>query len=375
MDELKKGMFIMGINYNAGFSQIIKGKNSYREFMGMNMLMLGKQDVNFTRGKLKWILNRIEFEYRKDIVEIDDYDERNEKIDSYDLFKLLGFDEVHALDISGYEGADIICDLSQTLSKELLDRFDYIYDGGVLEHIFNFPQALINTSRMLKKGGRIIHDLPCEWADHGFYSFSPTCLIDYYNANQFSIKNIYLVGYHYPDYEMVNVISPDCRYNDSKQWIDTFATGYKILLVCDAVKGKCSTEENISFMQYIYADLDETLKRNKVLYSYEYKIERVKHIIKDDPKSRIAIYGSGITANKLLYDLQDYLDNIVGIYDGNLKCGEVIDFDNCKRSILNLKDIDNDDVKYIVLGSEKPHVIEILRQRVKHLKRRGIQVI
>ena len=53
MDELKKGMFIMGINYNAGFSQIIKGKNSYREFMGMNMLMLGKQDVNFTRGKLK----------------------------------------------------------------------------------------------------------------------------------------------------------------------------------------------------------------------------------------------------------------------------------------------------------------------------------
>ena len=132
MDELKKGMFIMGINYNAGFSQIIKGKNSYREFMGMNMLMLGKQDVNFTRGKLKWILNRIEFEYRKDIVEIDDYDERNEKIDSYDLFKLLGFDEVHALDISGYEGADIICDLSQTLSKELLDRFDYIYDGGVL---------------------------------------------------------------------------------------------------------------------------------------------------------------------------------------------------------------------------------------------------
>lgn len=121
----------MGINYNAGFSRIIKGRKSFREFKGMNFLMLGKQDINFNRGKLKSILDRIGFEYRKDIIDIDDYDERNEKIDSYDLFKLIGFETVHALDISDYEGADIICDLATLeLSENLVGKYDCIYDGG-----------------------------------------------------------------------------------------------------------------------------------------------------------------------------------------------------------------------------------------------------
>ncbi len=366
----------MGINFNAGFSRIIKGKKSYQEFKGMNILMLGKQDVNFNRAKLKFILDGIGYEYRKDIIELNDYDERNEKIDSYDLFRILGFEDVHALDISDYEGADIICDLATLyLPENLVNKFDYIYDGGVLEHIFNFPQALINTSKMLKIGGTIVHDLPCNWVEHRFYSFSPTCLIDYYKANHFSIVDIYLIGYHYPNYEMINVISPDCRYNDSEQWIDTFARGYKVLLVCEAVKETYSTEKNISFMQNIYANLEETIKQNEVLYSYDYKIQEVKRIIQDRPECRFAIYGSGVTANKMLSDLKDNLNNIVGVYDGKFKHGTVINFNICQKSVLSLDNIYLDNIQYIVLGSEKPDVIELLRQRIKHLKKEGIGII
>ena len=336
----------MGINHNAGFSRIIKGKKSFREFNGMSFLMLGKQDVNFNRGKLKSILDRI------------------------------GFETVNALDISDYEGADIICDLAAlVLSEKLVGKYDYIYDGGVLEHVFNFSQALINTSRMLKIGGRIIHDLPCSWVDHGFYSFSPTCLIDYYTANNFFVEDIYLMGYHYPDYKMANVISPDCRYNDSEQWVNMYAKECKILLICEAVKEKYSTDEKISFMQYIYEKQKEIIKREKILYSYEYKMEKIKCILQHNPKSKIAIYGSGDTANKMLTDLQYNLENIVGIYDGKLEVGKTVKFDNCQKIVLNLNNVHRDEIQYIVLGSENRNIIEILRQRVKHLKEKGVQII
>lgn len=370
----------MGINLNAGFSRIIKEKRGYEEFKGMSFLMLGKQDVNFNRGKLKWILNRVGFQYRKDIIEIDDYDERNEKIDSCDLFKLLGFKEVYALDISDYEGADIICDLALSeLPEELIERFDYIYDGGVLEHIFNFPQALTNTSKMLKVGGKIIHDVPCgNYVDHGFYSFSPTCFIDYYTTNNFFIDDIYLMGYQYPQFDLINVISPDCRYNDSNKWCDTFARGYNILLVCEATKGKTLSGtygEGYPLTQYSYEILERTLEWNKVIYSYEYRIDKLKNIIQEDPQCRIAIYGTGITANRMVRDIQDYLDHIVGVYDGIIESGGLLKFDICEMKVLNLEDIHKDGIQYIILGSEKKEVIDILRQRVKFLKKEGIEII
>ena len=367
----------MGINVNAGFSRLIRNKRSYHEFSGMSLLMLGKQDVNFKREKLKSILDRIGFEYRTDIIEIDDYDERNEKIDSYDLFKLLGFETVYALDISDYEGADIICDLAVLeLPEELVNQFDYIYDGGVLEHIFNFPQALVNTSKMLKVGGKIIHDVPCgNLVDHGFYSFSPTCLIDYYKNNHFFINDIYLMGYQYPHFDMVNVISPDCRYNDSNEWCNTFAKGYNILMICEATKESNTGGGNLFFPQYSYAILAEKLKRDKVIYSYEHRMERLKRVLQANPKCRIAIYGTGITANKIVGELWNSLDNIVGVYDGKMKSGNTVEFDICEKTVLNIDDVHRDNIQYIVLGSEKMDVIEMIRQRIKYLKNEGIEII
>lgn len=367
----------MGINRNAGFSQIIRGRKSYHEFDNMSLLMLGKQDVNFNRGELKQILNSVGFEYRKDIVEIDDYDEANEKIDSYDLFQLLGFMEVNALDISDYEGADIIFDLSSTvLPQKLVNRYDYIFDGGVLEHIFNFPQALVNTSKMLKAGGKIIHDLPCgNLVDHGFYSFSPTCFIDYYTANHFFIDEIYLLGYQYPHFDVVNVRSADCRYNDSDKWASTFCSGYNILLVCEATKSADASETNVSFMQQSYRMLHENTEINRKRYSYEYRINKVKDILQANPQCRIAIYGTGITAKKMLCDLMDNIDNIVGLYDGKMECGKEVEFGGCKKQVLDLAFIHEDKIQYIVLGSENISVINLLRQRVKHLKKEGIKII
>ena len=96
------------------------------------------------------------------------------------------------MDISPYEGADIIFDLNQReLPPELINRFDYIVDGGTTEHVFDYAQALRNISKMLKVGGKIFHYLPaCGWLNHGYYSLSPSLFQDFYNDNGFQIERI-----------------------------------------------------------------------------------------------------------------------------------------------------------------------------------------
>ena len=69
-----------------------------------------------------------------------------------------------------------------------------VFDIGTLEHIFDVPTALKNITKMLKPGGRVILILPASNAiDHGFYSFSPTLLYDFFSSNGFEDFSCYLL--------------------------------------------------------------------------------------------------------------------------------------------------------------------------------------
>ncbi len=102
-------------------------------------------------------------------------------------FSALGFSTLEALDVSAYEGAEHIFDLNDDeIPAHLMGRFDAVFNGGTLEHVFHVPNALTSITRMLRPGGVVIHILPCNgWVDHGFYQISPTLMFDYYNAAGF----------------------------------------------------------------------------------------------------------------------------------------------------------------------------------------------
>jgi len=109
------------------------------------------------------------------------------------FFNKLGVDEVHALDFSSYEGADIIHDLNKPVPRELEGRFNFILDGGTSEHVFDVRQVMRNIARLLKPGGRVLHMQPMNnYVNHGFYQFSPTFYFDYYSANAFGDLRGYL---------------------------------------------------------------------------------------------------------------------------------------------------------------------------------------
>jgi len=117
--------------------------------------------------------------------------------DSKDPFLRMGFSSVDSIDVSAYENCTHIVDLnSEHLPPILKGRFDLIYDGGTLEHVFDVRMSFRNIFEMLCEGGVAIHFLPMNgWVDHGFYQFSPTLLTDYYSDNEYSILEGYMLKY------------------------------------------------------------------------------------------------------------------------------------------------------------------------------------
>lgn len=103
---------------------------------------------------------------------IDDYLQEDGYCET--LMKKLGFGDMEAMDFSDFEGAKILHDLNKPVVKTLEGKFDFIYDAGTIEHIFNVPVALETVFKMLKPGGRFISANGFNgWPGHGIYQFSP----------------------------------------------------------------------------------------------------------------------------------------------------------------------------------------------------------
>jgi SAM-dependent methyltransferase len=90
------------------------------------------------------------------------------------LMQKLGFGEIESMDFSDYEGATVLQDLNKPVPEALEQQFDFVFDGGTIEHVFNVPQALENVFRMLKPGGRFVSANGMNgFSGHGLYQFGP----------------------------------------------------------------------------------------------------------------------------------------------------------------------------------------------------------
>jgi hypothetical protein len=76
----------------------------------------------------------------------------------------------------------------------LKQQFGVVFDGGTLEHVFNFPVALQNCMEMLRENGRIFLHTPANnWCGHGFYQFSPELFYNVFSEeNGFEVERMIL---------------------------------------------------------------------------------------------------------------------------------------------------------------------------------------
>lgn len=90
------------------------------------------------------------------------------------FFKCIGADSVESFDNSSYENATHIHDMNTPLPDEFKEKYSMVFDGGSLEHVFNFPEGIKNCMEMVEVGGHFLGSTPANnYMGHGFYQFSP----------------------------------------------------------------------------------------------------------------------------------------------------------------------------------------------------------
>jgi len=132
---------------------------------------IGRQGLHLTRAEFKRTLNQFALYPDKAAI-------RSMFIESggfgESFFKHLGAKTVESFDVSSYEGSTHIHDLNVHIPAAFKERYSLVFDGGSLEHLFNFPTALKNCMEMVRVGGHYACVTPANnYFGHGFYQFSP----------------------------------------------------------------------------------------------------------------------------------------------------------------------------------------------------------
>ncbi len=231
-------------------------------------IALGKQTTYVTEKHLDWLLSKYGIERASGAsVEIDSTTlgaatsykgsngEQLKLLTDCSFLKLLGADRFSAIDVSDYEGADIICDLSKPVPESLYSKFDFIFDGSSLDNIFNPAEALVNISRMLRPGGRTII------VEHGtmfagaYTAFSPGWFFDFFTANNYRDCKVY--AGRFTDVHTLKFgpwpLSVYNWFGDKNGITPRLESGAELMLVVIAEKGNYSTDTALP-VQYQYRD-------------------------------------------------------------------------------------------------------------------------
>jgi len=107
------------------------------------------------------------------------------------FFSLFSDAQFKALDVTDYEGADIVHDMCVPIPDSLENSIDFLWNGSCLDNMFDPATALRNTVRLLRRGGRAVL-MEIGTPHHNAYTmFSPAYFFDYFALNEFADCKVY----------------------------------------------------------------------------------------------------------------------------------------------------------------------------------------
>ncbi len=178
-------------------AELVLAEHRHRRISG-EVLLLGRQLVLMTPDEAQALVEKVGLPVRTNAVI--DYDKTphpypKKLISDASFFSLFSDAVVKACDVSDYEGAEIIFSLSDEVPSSLLGRFDFIYNGSVLDNVFDPAACLRNAARMLKPDGSIFNYEGSAHAAPAYLKFSPDWFFDYFAFNGFADCQTYIVTY------------------------------------------------------------------------------------------------------------------------------------------------------------------------------------
>jgi hypothetical protein len=111
-----------------------------------------------------------------------------------EFLRFLGAKELASVDRSHFEGATLLHDLNDRFPEQQRGRFTLVFDGGTLEHVFDYPAALRHCLELVALGGYFITSAPAQnFMGHGFYQISPELFFRVFSReNGFALRKIVL---------------------------------------------------------------------------------------------------------------------------------------------------------------------------------------
>jgi hypothetical protein len=165
-------------------------EHAYRPISG-DVLFIGRQTVSISASELASRLRAHGNTVDVTAIEIDRTTtyrslHASKQVSDRSIFLALGGCRVKALDVSPYEGAEIIHNLNEPIPDSLRERVDFIVDGSTLDNVFDPAMALRNLAAMLKPGGRLLMIDARSPRDGSYQLCSPAWYFDFCVTNGFA---------------------------------------------------------------------------------------------------------------------------------------------------------------------------------------------
>jgi len=176
---------------------LLLAENAFKPVTG-SYLSLGKQNLSVSREDI----NALFIKYGLDTAKLNSLYEKgifdkstkygSGNIHDHDLLSCFSQARYRSLDRSDYEGADVVHDMNEPLPDSLKGQFDFIFNGSVMDNVFDPATLIKNTTQLLKPGGRILHLEHAGSYPGAFVMFSPEWLYSYYAVNNFKDCKTYV---------------------------------------------------------------------------------------------------------------------------------------------------------------------------------------
>ena len=167
------------------------------------------------------------------------------------FMRSIGVEKVDFLDVTDYEGAEIVHDLGYPVPDSLLNRYDFIYNGGCLDNMFNPGTAIVNFSKMLRPGGRVVCVESASSFNSPYLMYSPGWFWDYYVTNGFADCKVYIGSFHDGDelcfgpwdWYYANLLGEKCTWQETNGPSPAARENNHLVIVSIAEKAANSTAE------------------------------------------------------------------------------------------------------------------------------------
>ena len=228
-------------------ASLILKEHKYQEIRG-DLLLIGRQSVMLTREQAGQLMEAEDIAIHPNAFEEIDEGTVGSHGGGYltdrSFFSLFCGAQVRAIDVSDYEGAEVVHDLNFPVGPEHHGIADVIFDGSCLDNLFDPATALKSISTMLRPHGRAIcfeHGTPIQSA---MLCFSPEWFFDFFACNGYddcqvfvcsfgqSLQNPWLVRHWRPFFEEDGALKPS-----------PISFGCDYVTVVVAQKGDSSTDD------------------------------------------------------------------------------------------------------------------------------------